>query len=395
VRTQHELADRLAGLSLDPALSWTEAELPQALRTKHVHPIHPYLGKYVPQLVEHFLHGSFKPGQRILDPLCGSGTTLVEASVYGCPSTGVDISAFNCMLSRAKTEPMILADLKAELEDALAKTLAFSESLGDPGDLIVEPVFSERALALGLDHNVWLSQWFAPRALSELCFYRGLLDDYHYRDQLSVLLSRAARSARLVPHYNLDHPDKPCREPYRCYKHKGICQPTQEALKFLRRYTPDMLRRIDAYQELRKRVAVEVIHADARSVSYPHRYDGIITSPPYPGRIDYHEQHRYAYELLGLNDLRALEIGAAAQGRSKRAVETYAEAMTAVFANARRSLKPGATAVVIVEDTLGLYDQILENAGLRISERRLRHVNRRTGLRQGEFFEEIILARPA
>ena len=32
---------------------------------------------------------------------------------------------------------------------------------------------------------------------------------------------------------------------------------------------------------------------------FPRRSDGIITSPPYPGLIDYHEQHRYAYELLG------------------------------------------------------------------------------------------------
>ena len=36
----------------------------------------------------------------------------------------------------------------------------------------------------------------------------------------------------------------------------------------------------------------------ARS-SYGGRFDAVLTSPPYPGLIDYHEQHRYAYELLG------------------------------------------------------------------------------------------------
>ena len=48
--------------------------------------------------------------------------------------------------------------------------------------------------------------------------------------------------------------------------------------------------------------------------SFPRPVDGIITSPPYPGLIDYHEQHRYAYELLGLADRRATRSAPAARG---------------------------------------------------------------------------------
>ena len=48
----------------------------------------------------------------------------------------------------------------------------------------------------------------------------------------------------------------------------------------------------------------------------PVQPDGVITSPPYPGLIDYHEQHRYASELLDLHDRRDEEIGPAAAGRS-------------------------------------------------------------------------------
>ena len=40
---------------IDLELSWSEDELPQLERTKHVHSLHPYLGKFVPQLVEVFL----------------------------------------------------------------------------------------------------------------------------------------------------------------------------------------------------------------------------------------------------------------------------------------------------------------------------------------------------
>src|SRR4249919_1263483 len=59
-------------------LNWTEKELRERDRTKHVHRLHPYLGKFIPQLVEALL-GRFVPaGGRVLDPFAGSGTTLVQ-----------------------------------------------------------------------------------------------------------------------------------------------------------------------------------------------------------------------------------------------------------------------------------------------------------------------------
>jgi len=58
-------------------LNWTEKELPERARTKHVHRLHPYLGKHVPQLVESFLRKYFKQGQIVLNPFSGSGTILV------------------------------------------------------------------------------------------------------------------------------------------------------------------------------------------------------------------------------------------------------------------------------------------------------------------------------
>jgi DNA modification methylase len=47
-------------------------------RTKHVHRLHPYLGKFIPQLVEVFLRKYFKKGNTILDLFLGSGTTLIK-----------------------------------------------------------------------------------------------------------------------------------------------------------------------------------------------------------------------------------------------------------------------------------------------------------------------------
>jgi hypothetical protein len=49
----------------------------------------------------------------------------------------------------------------------------------------------------------------------------------------------------------------------------------------------------------------------------------------------------------------------------------------------------------VVNDRRGLYDGIAASAGLRLEDRVLRHVNRRTGRRNGEYFEEVLVLTPA
>src|SRR5512139_3382442 len=100
-------------------LNWRETDLAEKERTKHVHRLHPYLGKFIPQLVEIFLRKFFSHGQTVLDPFCGSGTTLVQANELGINSVGFDISAFNVLLCRAKTAKYDVPKLRDEVLDAL------------------------------------------------------------------------------------------------------------------------------------------------------------------------------------------------------------------------------------------------------------------------------------
>jgi hypothetical protein len=370
-RTQEAL---YAEIALD--LSWSEAELPQVERTKHVHALHPYLGKFIPQLVEVFLHRYFRPGECVYDPFAGSGTTLVEANAYGAHSIGCDISAFNTLLARVKTNAYSLGSL----ELALRGTLELSRHTADVVDTS--------------DASAWLRKWYAPQALRELLAYECVaaesLEDPVW-DVARVTLSRAARSARRTTHFDLDFPRSPVKDPYWCHKHKRTCSPVQEATKFLRRYTTDTIRRIRDFAALRTAADVVALHGDARTVDLGREVDGIITSPPYPGLIDYHEQHRYAYELLDLPDLRTVEIGAAASGVNRRAIASYVEGIVATLTNARRFMKRDAPVVIVVNDSRNLYPTILDHAGLRLDERLTRHVNRRTGRRAGEFFEDILV----
>jgi hypothetical protein len=356
---------------IDLALSWSERELPERERTKHVHRLHPYLGKFVPQLVEVLLERFVRPGARVLDPFAGSGTTLVQALESGRDAVGVDIAAFNALLVSVKVREHDL--------DALARDVReVGEAIG-PSDEPPSP---------------YVREWFAPQAAAELLGFRSAIAGRQSEDVLRVVLARAARSARLTTHFDLDVPRAPQTEPYWCHKHRRTCRPVGEAGKFLRRYLVDTERRIRAFAEVRDpRRAALVLHGDARELELGGPYDGVVTSPPYPGLIDYHEQHRYAYELLGLDDRRERELGAAARGTSRAALAEYVEGVAAVLARARASLRRGAPICIVVNDRRDLYPEILERAGLRLDERLERHVNRRTGRRAGEYFESILVCR--
>ena len=360
----------------DLNLNWREKDLPERQRTKHVHRLHPYLGKFVPQLVEIFLR-KYRP-RVVCDPFCGSGTTLVEANALGIASIGCDISPFNCLLSKVKTAEYDVDLLEQEINDILER---LQRRLKSATQLRLKDVQVD-----------YICSWFAPRARRELLTYRKLIRRYQHEDVLKVILSRAARSARLTTHFDLDFPKKAVTQPYFCHKHQRTCRPTDQALRFLHRYSLDALKRIREFAALRSDAPVTIFQGDSREVEFPE-CDMVITSPPYVGLIDYHEQHRYAYELLGMDGYEELEIGTSRKGSSEKAARTYIEEMGEAFSNAAASMPRGARMVVVVHDRRDLYDDLAAKLGFTVEYRLQRHVNRRTGRRAGDFFEDVIVWR--
>lgn len=361
---------------IDLELSWSERELPQSERTKHVHGLHPYLGKFPPQLAEALIRRHSPAGGLVLDPFCGSGTTLVEAVGLGRDAAGCDISAFNALLSEEKTRAHDCAAVAAGLE----ATLARAEALACEEPAAVPP---------------YLAEWYGEEARRELLAYRRAIEPRcAWSGLASLVLTRAARSARLVRHDALDGARRPVREPYWCHKHRRTCVPTVGALRFLRRYSQDIAGRVAAFGALRPEgVSAAVHHLDVRHLRLDRPGDALVTSPPYVGVIDYHDQHAYAYALLDLPSRSAEEIGSRSRGSGARAVAAYTDDMVAALTASAACLRPGSPLAIVVNDRLGLYGNILERAGLQLESRTLRHVNRRTGRRAGEYFEEILVAR--
>lgn len=109
-------------------------DVPEYQRTKHVHRLHPYLGKFIPQLVEWFLKRYFKVGNWILDPFMGSGTTLVQACELGMPSVGIDISEFNCLVARAKLAKYDLLKARREVLEVDSRVQRFGNQVVQQDD---------------------------------------------------------------------------------------------------------------------------------------------------------------------------------------------------------------------------------------------------------------------
>lgn len=372
-------------------LNWREKDLPERERTKHVHRLHPYLGKFIPQLVEIFLRKYFKPGQTVLDPFCGSGTTLVQANELGINSIGHDVSAFNVLLSKVKTQKYDLSILNEEVLDILRKVKSVASRRNKQLSLWEDSLRIDNHSEMD---NQYLLEWYAPQALFELVSYQHFIEtgNYRYKDLLKIILSRSARSARLTTHFDLDFPKRPQKESYWCYKHSRICNPTEDALKFINRYSIDTLKRIKDFSALSTESRTEVRHADSRFVSFPP-IDGVVTSPPYVGLIDYHLQHIYAYHLLGLEDNKEFEIGPAANGSSYKAQQLYQEELAKVFINAKNAMPSGGRMVIVAADTKNLYHRIAELVDIEVEAIVQRHVNRRTGRRSNEFYESVFIWR--
>lgn len=382
---------------LHPELGFHQVS--ESQRTKHVHRLHPYLGKFIPQLVEWFLSRYFKPNQVILDPFMGSGTTLVQGNEMKMHTIGIEISPFNCLIAQVKTQQYDLPQVSSEILEIEQHLTEFSKSLAIPTKKLEQ--FKKKLLADC--QSDYLNTWFAPNALLEMWYYRHLIPGYQYEDLLRVLLSRAVRSSRLVPHYDLATPKQslPVGQPYWCRKHQRYCTPIDNCQSKIHAYSADTVRRLMEFDSLRSNRVVKIIQGDSRQVNLKRELvntplanrliDGVFTSPPYVGQIDYHDQHRYAYELFGFPRQDSLEVGPKKRGKSKLAQQEYVEGIAEVFQNVLPWIKPKGKILVVANDRFQLYPDIAKLSGLTIVEQFQRAVTKRTEQGDDPYQETIFL----
>jgi DNA modification methylase len=439
------------------------AEYSEAERTKHVHRLHPYKGKFIPQLVEYFLDDHtdefkkevyFQKGDLVLDPFCGSGTTLVQANELGLHAVGVDISEFNVLLSNVKVRKHNLVLIAQKIKDLTAKlkrlqknepTSAFDEELQEKLKAFNEKhfpspdfkrwviegkinedeygrekeqefmeIFNQLILKYGIQikqakAQSFLDVWYVLSVRKELDLLaeeiKGIKEQ-DVKEVLYIILSRTARSCRATTHSDLATLKEPVYTPYYCKKHKKICKPVFTTLKWWEYYSEDTLKRLREFDKLRTETFQLCVVGDSRTIDLyqevkkinpefaklikDKKIKGIFTSPPYLGLIDYHEQHVYAYEIFGFERRDHLEIGSMSMGVGEKQKELYVQDIAQVLLNCKKYLQEDYHVFIVANDKYNLYPKIAELSGMEIVEEFKRPVLCRVEKNREDLYVESI-----
>jgi hypothetical protein len=134
---------------------------------------------------------------------------------------------------------------------------------------------------------------------------------------------------------------------------------------------------------------LESKHKPLAELVKQNKINGIFSSPPYVGLINYHEQHAYAYDLFGFERKDELEIGPLFKGQGKEAKETYIIGISDVLINCKKYLVNDYNIFLVANDKYGLYPKIVERAGMKIVNEFKRPVLHRTEKNKNPYSEII------
>lgn len=430
--------------------------------TKHVHRLHPYKGKFIPQLVEYFLDNHiddfkkeifFKKGDIILDPFCGSGTTLVQANELGIHAIGVDVSEFNCLISNVKIQNVNIENLQNTLNNISLKlknfvsennNLKFEEELLEELNVFNKKYFPSPEFKIKVrnkeinerEHvekyelqsqlifqkliskfNIKITQnkksrfldiWYLVPVRKEIDFVFDeikKIDDIQIKKIATIVLSRTIRSCRATTHADLATLLEPVTSTYYCSKHGKICKPLFTIQNWWERYTKDTIKRFSEFSKLRTGTEQICLNGNSENIDIENELEkknkilfeifkkkkikGIFSSPPYVGLIDYHEQHAYAYDLFGFKRKDEEEIGPMFKRQSKIAQQEYAIGISNVLKNSKKYLAEDYDIFLVANDKYNLYPNIAENAGMKIVKQYKRPVLNRTEKDKNAYSEII------
>ncbi len=257
------------------------------------HWIYPYKGKFHPQMIRAALNiCALSPGDTVLDPFIGSGTTALEAQLLGINVIGYDASPVCVMQGRVKTTSLYVLEQIKETYDTLS---AIGTQKDEDGQLF------EDTIALLQDDRV--------------------SDFFHVARLVAISDSRRRR---------------------------------QNECRAFTKKTELMIQSVSDYEEIVQQLQlslghVEIEQGDARALPLgDHSVDAIITSPPYSIALDYIQNDAHALEALGYNTAQMRERFIGLRGRTRERISLYQEDMNRSLDEMVRVLKPGGHAFIVI-----------------------------------------------
>lgn len=295
---------------------------------------HPYPARFIPEIPRQVLSLAAPDGGAVLDPFCGSGTTLMEARRAGLNAVGSDINPIACLISRVRTTPLTAAE-----RDSVVRAAA------DVREAAATTTQRDRAVRgiPRVDHWFTVPAQLAMAGASRVARTAGL--SAAASDVLTAGISAAT--------VRISNQDSDTR--YAAVD-KGRTQ--QECAAILEQSILKVVRWVENFcADLPERVTVTVRESDAQDLSWvePESVGLACFSPPYPNAYEYWLYHKYRMYWLGFDPIkvRGQEIGARPHYSKRNGLTEvdFLAQMTKVYTQLLSALRPGALAVAIVGDS--------------------------------------------
>jgi DNA modification methylase len=248
-----------------------------------VHQWYDYLEDFPFSLLEKSITKyNLKKNDLVLDPFCGSGTTLVSSNLFGLNAIGIDTNPLMCLVSEVKTtwdiDPEMLREVYKETTKKFIKLASNLENYNFKNDFLKRMPKRE------------LNQWMSPRMQKEVSLTKDLINEISnekIKKLFLVMLGKSASDASYValcPGTTF-YPYRK-KEPFFNVFCKKIIQVYND-LKLIQRF--------DTYGKTK---VFNKSTIEARSCINENSVDFIITSPPYPNDLEYTRQTRLELYLL-------------------------------------------------------------------------------------------------
>jgi site-specific DNA-methyltransferase (cytosine-N4-specific) len=264
-----------------------------------LHGIHEYKGKFNPQVVRALANVVDLEAEVLVDPFCGSGTSLVEGLRLGMDVVGVDHSPIACFIARAKVAATTTESKAALAEDLLRLATRVANALA-AGQVTVVP--SHDVAGLTDPAKEYLRRWFTDPAYAALSQALAVLANENGTagDLARVALSSILRDVSLQLPEDLRIRRRP--EPFTAPEMAPLFL---SAIDGIRRGLLEM----EDWPSLHGRW--HVVHGTSESAEAYQAARGfkrrlILTSPPYATALPYIDTDRLSVVALGLNGSKKL-----------------------------------------------------------------------------------------
>jgi len=283
-------------------ISWEFSDVNTRTLTHGYHPFH---AKFIPQIPRTIIEHFTKRGDIVLDPFCGSGTTMVEAHILKRNAIGVDISPLAILITKVKTTFI-------DLEKLVAAKQSLYEMIDSKRAKAVVPDFPNQEV------------WYNKKTLQELGDIWGQILTFQDKESdifdffqvsfSSILKTVANRSE----HWNwafIGDNLLPKIDKY------------SDPNKYFRSTLERMIVGMKDLQEVKTKQWIKVLRINTKDISknIKKKVDLIITSPPYCFAVDFNRYYRLSYYWFNweINKNRDIEIGARSKRAKKCGIDDY------------------------------------------------------------------------